>query len=405
MTFTKGEIFLVSIDATLALMFGVILLFVGIAVNKRVAILRKFCIPPAVTGGLIFSIINLFLYKAGIVEFEFDDTLTMFFLGLFFTAVGFSAGLGVLKKSRKLVVILLLSTVVLTFGQDLIAVGLSKVMGIHPLLGLMAGSPALVGGHGNAAAFGKIAEGWGHSGAVVFGLAASTYGLIAGVIFGNPTAEWLIKRHKLPIVPDEIEGFELDSKPKSHEFNPKAMQTAFFLIVLALGIGILLQFVWSNFFPNISIVSFVWGLAVSIIFRIVCDARKIKLPEVEIKTLETTFLALFVTLAVGTMQLWQLIDLALPLLVILVANTVFTLLFVVFVTYYLCGKNYDSACIASGQIGFGMGSAIVSLANIDGLSQKYVKSNVAFIIVPIVGALLSNITNAFIINAFMNFFH
>lgn len=404
MTITKGEMLLVSVDPTLALMFGVILLFLGIAVNNKVAILRRFCIPAAVTGGLIFSFITLFLYKANILEFEFDDTLTMFFLALFFTSIGFSAGLGVLKKSGKLVIVVLVATIVLTIGQDLIAVGLAKVMGIHPLLGLMAGSPALVGGHGNAAAFGKIAESWGHSGAVAFGLAAATYGLIAGVICGNPTAEWLIKRHKLPIVTSEMKGFELDSKPKSHEFNPKAMQVAFFLIVVALGIGILLQLVWSQFFPNISIVSFVWGLLAATIFRVVCDARGIKLPEVEIKTLESTFLALFVTLAVGSMQLWQLIDLALPLLVILVANTIFTLLFVVFITYNFCGRDYDSACIASGQLGYGMGSAITSLANMDGLSQKYVKSNVTYIIVPIVGALLSNLTNAFIVNAFMAFF-
>ncbi len=404
MTFTKGEVFLVSVNPTVALMFGVILLFAGLAVNKRVAILRKFCIPPAVTGGLIFSIIHLILYKAGVVEFQFDDTLTTLFLNLFFTAIGFSAGLGILKKSGKLVIMLLLSTVVLTIGQDLIAVGLSKVMGIHPILGLMAGSPALVGGHGNAVAFGKMAQGWGHNGAIVFGLAAATYGIIAGVLFGNSTTGWLIKRHKLPIVTAEMEGLEHNGESKSHEFNPRALQTAFFLIVLALGIGFLVQMVWGKFFPNISIVSFVWGLAVAVIFRLIFDARKIRLPEVEIKTLETTFLALFVALAVGTMPLWQLIDLALPLLAILAANTVFTLLFVVFVTYNLCGRNYDSACIASGQFGFGMGSAIVSMANIDELSKRYTMSNVAFIIVPIVGALFSNITNAFIVNMFMNVF-
>jgi ESS family glutamate:Na+ symporter len=161
---------------------------------------------------------------------------------------------------------------------------------------------------------------------------------------------------------------------------------------------------WGQVLPGITIVSHVWGLTMGAVFRIVCDARKIKLPEVEIETLENVFLAVFVAMAVCTMQLWQIIDLALPLVAILAVNTVFTFLFVIFVTYPLCGRNYDSACIASGQYGFGMGAAISSMANLGELSQKYTMSKLAYFIVPLVGALFSNYTNAVIINVFMTIF-
>jgi ESS family glutamate:Na+ symporter len=401
---TDGAIFVVSFNATVGLMIGIIFLFLGIAINTRVAFLKKFTIPAPVTGGLIFCIIHLMLYKAGIVEFKFDVTLQGFFLNLFFTAIGFACSFGVLKKAGKLIVIFLLSTVVLTIVQNLIAVGVSKVMGIHPVLGLMAGSPALVGGLGNATAFGMIAEEWGHTGAVTFGVTASTFGLIAAVLFGNPAAELLIKIHKLPIVTADVQGLEPDSSPKKKEFNPKALQSAFLIIVLALGAGFLVQWLFNLVLPGVTIVTFVWGLTMGGIIRIVCDAKKIKLPEMEIEALGDTFLAVFVAMAVCTMQLWEIIDLALPLVAILVLNTIFTFLFVVFINFPLCGKNYDSACIASGMWGFGMGSTISSLVNLDGLSQKYTRSKIAYFVVPVVGALLSNYTNAVTINAFMTIF-
>jgi ESS family glutamate:Na+ symporter len=404
MSFIEGDVFVVSFNATVALMFGVIILYFGIAVNKKVGILRKFCIPPPVTGGLIFSFIHLMLYQAGIVEFRFNETLQLFFMNMFFTTIGFSAGLGLIKKAGKIVFVLFVGFVVLAVGQNLLAAGVSNAMGIHPLLGMMAGSPALAGGHGNAVAFGRIAEEWGHSGAVAFGLAASTYGLIAAVLFSNPAAEWLIKRYKLPTVPAEMKGLELNSKPANTEFNPKALQHAFLLVVLALGIGFLVHWAWGLLVPGFTIVIHVWGLTIGAIFRVVCDARKIKLPEAEIETLGKVFLALFVALAVAAVQLWQLVDLALPLLIILLANTIFTIVFVMVFTFWLCGKNYDAACIVSGQIGFGLGSTITSMVNLDGLSQKYAISKLSYFVIPIVGAFLGNFANAFVINTFMSIF-
>lgn len=402
---TNGDTLVISFNASVSLMVGIIFLFVGLAINKKVAIFRKYCIPAPITGGLVFCIAHLILHQAGILEFKFDSTLQSFFMTLFFAAIGFEAGLGVIKKAGKLIVIFLLTTVVLTVFQNLIAVGISSAMGIHPLLGLMAGSPSLVGGHGNAAAFGMIAEEWGYSGAVAIGLAASTYGIIAGVLFGNPAAELLIKRHRIPAVTADMKGIELDEKPKETKFDPKALQNAFLIIIMALGCAYLVEWLWKQIVPGVTIVSHVWAMVMGVVFRLVCDARKIKLPEVEIKTLGNTFLALFVTMAVCTMQLWQLASLALPVAAILLANTVFTFLFVIFITFRLCGRNFDAACLASGQYGFGMGAVQASIANLDELSKKYAMSKVAYVVVPIVASLFSNFTNAIIINVFMSILH
>lgn len=402
---TDGDIFVVSFNATVSLVVGILFLFLGMSINKRVGVLKKYCVPPPITGGIIFCVLHLILHSAGIVEFQFDGTLQTAFMNFFFAAIGFAAGLGVIKKAGKLIALFLLSTVILTIAQNLIAVGISHVMGISPLVGLMAGSPALVGGHGNAAAFGMIAEKWGHSGAVAVGLAAATYGIILGALLGNPAAEWLIKRHKLPTVPAEIEGLESSGTAKSAPFDPKGIQGAFFLIILALGCGYLAEWLWTKLFPGITIVSHVWGLFMGAVFRLVCDARKIRLPEREIETLGNTFLALFVTTAVCSINLWQLAGLALPVAAILLVNTIFTLLFVVFVTFPLCGRNFDAACIVSGQYGFGMGAVQASLANLDELSRKYAMSKIAYFVVPVVASLLSNFTNALIVNLFMSALH
>ena len=412
MTFPDGDMLIIALNMTLTCALGVIVLYLGMGVNKKVSLLQKWCIPSAVTGGLIFSILHTLLRSAGIIELQFHAGLQTFFMQLFFTACGFAAGLGVLKKAGKIVVVVLISTVILTIMQNIIGVGIASAMGIHPILGVMAGSVPLVGGHGNAAAFAPIAEEWGVTGAMAVAMAAATYGLVAGSLLGNPIAEKLMKRHKIkPPAADAntAPNGELiepaTDKPKLQSFTSKSFQRAFFLVILALGAGLLLDWGWNTLFPDFAIVAHVWGLVMGVVFRIVADAKSVKLPEPEIESLSNIFLALFVSMAVYTMRLWELFDLAVPFIVILVVQTIFLVLFVTFITFRLCGKSYDSACIVSGQIGFGMGAVPVSMANLDAISQKYkTMSMTAYFTVPIVGALFSNFTNAIISNLFMTMF-
>ncbi|MBQ6223418.1 MAG: hypothetical protein IJJ44_12470 [Solobacterium sp.] len=399
----NGDITTVLLNAVFATFISVLFLLLGNVIYKKSSLIRKLCIPAPVVGGLVFAIINLLLHSFAGVEVEFDETIYNFFALLFFTTLGYAINLGVVKKAGKMILIFFITTVILTIVQNFVAVGISKATGISPLVGLMAGSPSLVGGHSNAAAFGAIAEEWGHEGAVTFGMAASTYGLIAGVMLGNLVAEVLIKRHNLSTVAQDMGDLADESDEKGHMFSGNALTMAMMRLVLTTGVGLVLYVVWGALVPSVTITPLIWGLIVAVFVKIFDDKRGKKLPTVEMQALGKTFLAMFVAQAVASMKLWQLVGLALPLVLILVVNTIITFIFVIAITYRICGRNYDSACIADGQFGFGMGSVIVSVANLDEISKKYSTSKLAYFVVPIVGAMLSNISNALIVSTFMNF--
>ena len=405
MEIIPGEIKTIVLNAVFATFISVLFLMLGNAIYKKSKFIRRLCIPAPVVGGLIFAVINLLLHSFAKIEIEFDETIYNFFALLFFTTLGYAINLNVLKKAGKLILIFFITTMILTIVQNFVAIGVSKATGISPLVGLMAGSPSLVGGHSNAAAFGSIAESWGHEGAVTFGMAASTYGLIAGVMFGNLVVETLIKRHKLATTAQDVEGLEDESDETNHRFSGNKLTAAMMRLVVTTGVGLVMYVAWGALVPSVTITPLIWGLVVGVIVKILADKRGKKLPTVEMQALGKTFLAMFVAQAVASMKLWQLADLALPLILILAVNTAITFLFVIAITYRICGKSYDSACIASGQFGFGMGSVIVSVANLDEISKKYTTSKLAYFVVPIVGAMLSNISNALIVSAFMNFLH
>lgn len=405
MEIIPGDVKTVVLNAVFATFISVLFLMLGNAIYKKSSLIRRLCIPAPVVGGLVFAIINLLLHTFAKVEIEFDETIYNFFALLFFTTLGYAINLSVLKNAGKLILIFFITTVILTVVQNFVAIGISKATGISPLVGLMAGSPSLVGGHSNAAAFGSIAESWGHEGAVTFGMAASTYGLIAGVLLGNQVAEVLIKRHNLSTVAQDIDGLVDESDETNHPFSGNALTMAMMRLVVTTGVGLVMYVAWDALVPNVTITPLIWGLVVGVIVKIIDDKRGKKLPTVEMQALGKTFLAMFVAQAVASMKLWQLAGLALPLILILAANTVITFLFVIAITYRICGRNYDSACIADGQFGFGMGSVIVSVANLDEISKKYSVSKLAYFVVPIVGAMLSNISNALIVSTFMNFLH
>lgn len=404
MEIVKGEVTTVIINPLLVVFISVLFMMLGNVITNKVKIFKKLCLPAPVIGGLVFAIINLLLHSFVGVEIELDDTILNFFTLIFFTTLGYAIDLSVLKKSGKLILIFFILTIVLTFIQNFVAVGISKATGLSPLVGLMAGSPSLVGGHSNAAAFGTIVEDMGHIGAVTFGMAASTYGLFAGVLLGNIALELIVKRNKLSTVAKDVDfGDDNDSKAPLM-FNEGRFMKAMFTLVITMGVGLVLYVIWSQVFPNIQIAALIWGMIVAIFVKIGKDKKGKTMPVEEMQTIGKTFLAMLIAGTVAAMKLWQLAGMGIPLILILTANTIITFIFVITLTFRLCGKDYDAACIADGQFGFGMGSVIVSVANLDEVSKKYSSSKIAYFVVPIVGATLSNISNSLITTLFINIF-
>jgi ESS family glutamate:Na+ symporter len=279
--------------------------------------------------------------------------------------------------------------------------GIMDRIGFHikPMIALMCGSIPLTGGHGNAGSFAPIAESYGFVGATTVAMAAATFGLVTGGLLGGPTASRLIEKRRLMDKASRDIGIDaslLQTKPG----NVNQIATSFFLIVIAGSIGAVIWAILAA--RKITLPIHVLGMLVGAIFRIVMDGIKVENPEDVIDRLGNVFLGVFVSMAILSMQLWQLFALAVPVITILLVQLLVIWAFARFITFPLMGRDYDAAVISAGLIGFGLGAVPVSMANMDALTRKYRYSKIAYFVVPIIGALFSNFTNAAIITLWMS---
>lgn len=390
----------VGVFQTLAL--AVISIYLGEYLLKKFPIFRKYCIPAAVVGGTLIAIITTILHSLDLITFNFDyKAMNTFFYNVFFAAMGLSASLNLLKRGGKLVLIFSILAAVLAVLQNVLALFVGDAMGMNPLVALMAGSTPLTGGHGNSASFGPVAESMGGVGAVEVAVAAATFGLVAGCIMGGPIGRRLIEKHGLKASDSEI---VTHTEAVQNLVSQKRAHTAFFALLIACGIGQTLFFIFKELMPDVKLPIHVMSMFGGIIVRFVLDARKGDHQALyeSIDIVGAIALSVFVSLSIITMKLWQLADLAIPLITILALQLVLIYFFVMFITYRMCGKNYDSAVIAVGHTGFGLGAVPVSMATMTSVCSKYGNSKIAFFIVPLIGGFISNITNAIAITFFLN---
>lgn len=399
------EITTIKIGMFEMLAIVILAIYLGQWIREKLPILKKYCIPAPVVGGTLLSIITCILYMTGIVAFEWENYSVMnnFFYNIFFAASGTAASLALLKKGGKLVIIFSILAAVLAVIQNAVALGLGVAMDMNPLTALMAGSTPLTGGHGNAASFGPIAAEMGGVGAVEVAVAAATFGLISGCVIGGPIGRQLIRKYNLDkgYVAEKEDDF---SGKLSFAFNGERSKNAWFILLLACGLGQLLLQIRQIILPNVNIPIHVMCMLGGIIVRFAMDKTNTG-DEAMYETFDNIgeiCLALFVSMSIVTMKLWQLIDLALPLITILMVQLVVIYLFVRFVTFNLCGRDYDAAIISVGHTGFGLGAVPVSMATMTSVCEQYYYSKLAFFVVPLIGGFISNLTNAVAITAFMN---
>ncbi|MBO5574344.1 MAG: sodium:glutamate symporter [Clostridium sp.] len=383
----------------------VLVIYLGQWIRSKVPLLKQYCIPSAVVGGTLFSILTCILYMAGIVQFEWENQSIMnnFFYNIFFAASGMEASLALLKKGGKLVVIFSVLAAILAVLQNALALGVGRAMGMNPLTALMAGSTPLTGGHGNAASFGPIAAEMGGTGAVEVAVAAATFGLISGCLIGGPIGRQLIRKNHLDENYVEQKEETLGEKA-AHIFKSSECMNAWFILIAACGLGQLFLQIRQLILPNLNMPIHVMCMLAGILIRLVMDKTGRGSEEFYEVTgnVGDISLGLFVSLSIITMKLWQLIDLALPLLTILFLQLVMIYLFVRFITFNLCGRDYDAAVIAVGHTGFGLGAVPVSMATMSSVCEEYYYSKLAFFVVPLIGGFISNITNAIAITTFLN---
>ncbi|MBP6019809.1 MAG: sodium/glutamate symporter [Burkholderiaceae bacterium] len=397
---------LIELDIAQTVGVAAVFLVVGEFVRNRVGILSRYFIPGPIIGGLLFSLIALVGHQTGSFSFEFYDTMRSFLLLVFFTTIGFSASFELLKKGGVGVALFLSAAVVLVILQNVLGASIASVMGYSPLIGLAAGSISLTGGHGTSAAFGPLLEQAGAFGALPAAIAASTYGLVAGCIIGGPVGSLLMRRYKLKGPAPKADSSDPSAPaanflPDSTERAGAAVMHVTVLIALSIGAGTVLV----NWLADLGLIlpAYLGPMLVAAVIRNLIDSRGYVLPRHQVDVVGNVSLAFFLVMALMSMKLWELADVAGPLMVILAVQTVVMFAYAYFVTFRVMGSDYDAAVIAAGHCGFGMGATPNAMANMQAFTASNGMSVKAFFVIPLVGSLFIDFFNAVIITGFMSY--
>lgn len=397
---------------------GALALVLGMCLTRRVKWLQRFCIPSPVSGGIVFSVVSLMLYKLWNVELVFDGTLKDVFMLVFFTSVGFQSNLKVLRRGGSTLLLMLGVLAFIIVVQNVLPLGIAWIMGVNPLVGMAAGSISMAGGHGTAGGFSAVLEGMGLSGAGTIAMAAATFGLIMGSVTGGPLAERLI-RTKLTAEHLEPKDYEVDPamaglesdeaspagrakhiSSNEQEFQQYAKATYALLIVVAAGS----LMSWLLQQTGVTFPTYFGALIVAAIVRNVAEVCKLT-PKMELDKIVSVgniCLSVFLGMAMVSLKLWELESLALPLVVMLVAQVVAMALIAYFVAFNILGRDYDAAVLVAGICGFGLGATPNAMANMSAVCYKYHYSVKPFLIVPIIGAMFVDLINTGFITMFLN---
>lgn len=391
----------IQLDMYQTLAIAVLVLMLGTFLKKRIFFLEKFCIPSPVIGGLLFAIFTCICYSTGLAEFFFDDTLREVCMVFFFTSVGFQANLKVLKNGGKSLAVFLGLVIALIVLQNLLAVGMSKILGLDPLIGMCTGSIPMVGGHGTAGAFGPVLEDFDISGATTICTAAATFGLIAGSLIGGPLGKRLIEKKNLleTVVPED--DSLLIEEEKKHERHTNMYAAAVFQLILAIGLGTI--FSWLLTKTGLIFPIYIGAMIAAALIRNIGEySGKFTIHMGEINDLGGIALSLFLGIAMITLKLWQLASLALPLFILLTSQVILICLFTYFVEFNIMGRDYDAAVLVAGTCGFGMGATPNAMANMQAICDKYSPSVKAYLLIPLVGSLFADFINSLVITFFIN---
>lgn len=384
------------------LAIAVLVLILGKFLKKKFNFLEKFCIPAPVVGGLIFAIMTCVLYGLGIAELSFDDTLREVCMVFFFTSVGFQANLKVLKSGGKSLIIFLGIVIGLILAQNFLAVGMSQVLKLNPLIGLCTGSIPMVGGHGTAGAFGPVLEDFNVASATTLCTAAATFGLITGSLIGGPIGKQLIEKKDLLKTAITEDDSLLVEEEKKHTRHTTMYPSAVFQLILAIGLGTI--FSWLLTKTGMTFPVYIGAMIAAALIRNVGEySGKFTIYMGEINDIGGISLSLFLGIAMITLKLWQLAELALPLLILLAGQTLLMFVFAYFIVFRVMGRDYDAAVISSGVCGFGMGATPNAMANMQALCEKYAPSVKAYLLIPLVGSLFADFINSLVTTFFINF--
>lgn len=399
-----------NLDIIQSIAFTTVVLLIGTYIKNKINILNKYCIPSPVVGGFSFAILAFILRQTGIITIIFDTTLQDILMTAFFTTVGFTASLKVLKKGGTQVIKFLIVAVILVLAQDILGILSAKAIGVNPLLGLVAGSVSMTGGHGASGAFGPLLEANGLKGALSIAMACATFGLVSGSIIGGPLSNRLVQKYNLHaddtgekevIISTNPHGEVLYSELSIGKLSESRLSSSVIQIIIAMGLGTIVSKLFLDL--GITMPAYIGAMLIAAIMRNVSDLKGIwEVSNNELESLGSISLSLFLSMAMCSLKLWELIDLAIPIIILLTLQILLMILYAYFVTFRIMGKDYTAAVLAAGHCGFGLGATPNGIANMESVTSKYGPAPSAFFILPLVGALFIEFINSALITTFMN---
>lgn len=392
----------IALNQVTTIFLAVALLVLGTYLVKKAGFLQKFCIPAPVVGGLLFAIVATILKATGVLEITLDTSLQSLFMLTFFTTVGLGASFKLIKLGGKLLVIYWIACGFLALAQNVIGVSMASLFDIHPLIGMMAGAVSMEGGHGAAGAFGQTLEDMGINSALSVGIAAATFGLVAGGLVGGPTVKYLISKHNL--TPIETEEMVQNVEEKVQPITTNTFFAQVLIITFCMAVGTYLGSLFSDA-TGFVLPGYVGAMFVAVIVRNIVDKFNPNAIDMKsINLISDVTLGIFLSMALMSIKLWEVADLALPMLVIVFVQVVFIVLFGAFVLFRLLGKNYDAAVMVAGFTGHGLGATPNAMANMAAVTERFGPSRKAYLVVPIVGAFLIDVFAMPIIITTINLF-
>lgn len=361
-----------------AIAAGVVLL--GRLLVKRVKFLQTYCIPGVIVCGLIVSILLSVLKNAGIVSIAFDvKILKEFFMDIFFTAIGLTASAKLIKNAGgKLLIGITITTLGSILAQDVLGVGLAKVLGLHPLLGLGLGSLSLMGGVGTSGAIAPLYESMGAANATVISVMGATFGMIFASLIGGPASRFLIRKYRLSADKTQVDM----SKNSENEIVPldtKSMMGSICLIIISAGLGSYIA-ILAGKIPAIEFPYFVGCMLGGVIIRNILDHTSYEINETEIDAVNSVTLDLFIAMTMMTIDVTKLASVAGAFVIILAAQIILMFLWVWLSTFMLCGRDYNAAVMAAAHVGIGLGSGPNAMANMRAVIAEYGPANVAWVV-------------------------
>lgn len=407
---------MLKLDLINTLAFAGCALFVGYGVRRAVGPLARYNVPAPVVGGLLVALVILAARGRGVELVRFDTTLQGPLMVAFFTSIGFGASFSLLRAGGPQVLLLLAISTAFALLQNLLGGGVALALGLHPLVGVIAGAVTLAGGPATGLAFGPLFEQAGVPAATTLAVASAMVGIVSAGLIGGPIGTYLVRRHRLrepdgrahdvelPPASNVVEGRMAEppaQAPRGEDREAYGLLKALVAILVAMWAGSWLSQLFASW--GVTLPAYIGAMLVAAALRNLDDlTRRVGFSQRAIDDLGAVALALFIVMALMTLRLWEIAGLALPLLVILLAQILLVASACVWLMFRAMGRDYDAAVISAGFCGYMLGTTANAMANMEALAEKYGAARRAFLVVPMVGAFFIDFSNAVLITLFLN---